>query len=360
MKNQRHMAFSSDTQRWKALVERDWHADGAFFYGVKTTGVYCRPTCSSRMPERANIVFFTSFLEAEKAGFRPCKRCLPNTASPREARMEIVIRTCKSIEEAEELPKLEDLAAAVGLSPSHFHRVFKEIVGVTPKEYAAALRERRVRGCLTQRASITDAIYDAGFNASSRFYEKSTELLGMTPTSYRNEAAGLRIRVAVAESFLGWTLVAATDLGICSIEFGDTPELMIERLRRRFPKADLDENDPDFGDWVSKVMAFLEAPEDGLDVPLDIQGTAFQKRVWKALKEIVPGSTRTYTEVASAIGKPKAARAVARAIASNKIAVAIPCHRVVRSNGDLGGYRWGIDRKQALLQHEVEAIKDHS
>jgi AraC family transcriptional regulator, regulatory protein of adaptative response / methylated-DNA-[protein]-cysteine methyltransferase len=358
MKKRSHTAFSSDTQRWKALVERDQRTDSAFFYGVKTTGVYCRPTCSSRLPNRANIVFFTSHFDAEKAGFRPCTRCSPNTASTREVRKEMIVRACKSIEEAEEIPRLADLAGAASLSPSHFHRLFKEIIGVTPKEYASTLRESRLKGGLTQHATVTEAIYDAGFNASSRFYEKSTDLLGMTPTRYRGGAAGLRIRVATAHSFLGWTLVAATDRGICSIEFGDTPQIMIERLRNRFPKAELDENDPHFGDWVSKVTAFLEAPAKGLDLPLDIQGTAFQKRVWKALQEILPGATRTYTEVAAEIGKPKGARAVARAIASNKIAVAIPCHRVVRSNGNLAGYRWGIERKQALLQHENAEIKD--
>ena len=358
MKNPNDMYFLSEAQRWQALVARDERADKAFLYGVKTTGVYCRPSCASRLPNRANIVFFATCLDAEQAGFRPCKRCSPNAASAREVFKETIIRTCRLIEEAEELPTLGDLAAYAGLSPSHFHRVFKGIVGVTPREYAGTVRDGRLKGGLTRCASVTEAVYNAGFNAGSRFYERSKELLGMTPTQYLGGAAGVRIRVAVAGSFLGWTMVAATDQGICAIEFGDTPEMLIEGLRRRFPKAKWDENDPDFADWVSKVTAFIETPAAGLDLPLDIQGTAFQKRVWKALKEVAPGATKSYAEVAAVIGKPKAARAVARAIASNKIAVAIPCHRVVRSNGDLAGYRWGIERKQALLQHEMATAKN--
>ena len=357
MRDRTDTGYSSDEERWKALVERDQGAENAFLYGVKTTGVYCRPTCASRVPNRTNVVFFANCLEAEKAGFRPCKRCSPNSASSRNERMEMILRACKLMEESEELPGLEDLAAAAGMSRSHFHRMFKEAVGVTPKEYAAALRMRRVQGGLTQGASVTEAIYDAGFNSSSRFYERAKDMLGMTPTKYKSGAAGLRIRFAVINSFLGWTLVAATDQGICSIAFGDAPETMVEHLQRIFPKAELVQNDPDFAEWVSRVADFIETPARGLDLPLDIQGTAFQQRVWKALREIPPGSTKSYTELAVAIGRPKAARAVAHACASNNIAVAVPCHRIVRSSGALGGYRWGLERKRALLEHETAGKK---
>lgn len=233
----------------------------------------------------------------------------------------------------------------------------EDVVGVAPKEYAATVRMRRVKAGLLQRRSVTEAIYDAGFNASSRFYERSAEMLGMTPTKYRSGAAGLRIRVALTHTFLGLTLVAATDQGICAIAFGDTRRMLVAQLQRLFPKAKLDEDDPDFVDWVSKVASFIQTPARGLHLPLDIQGTAFQQRVWKALKDIPAGSTLSYTELAVTIGKPKGARAVARACASNKIAVAIPCHRVTRGNGGLGGYRWGIERKRALLEREAAKPK---
>jgi AraC family transcriptional regulator, regulatory protein of adaptative response / methylated-DNA-[protein]-cysteine methyltransferase len=352
MKDQPKMAFSDDAQRWHALTQRDERADDVFLYGVKTTGVYCRPTCASRRPRRENVEFFASTLEAEQAGYRPCKRCLPNATSPHEQRVAMIRRVCSLMEESEGPPALHDLAAAAGMSVSHFHRVFKEILGLTPKQYATALRRRRLQGGLAQGAAITEAIYDAGFNSSSRFYEKSTELLGMTPTRYKRGAPDLRLRVAVTRSFLGLTLVAATDQGICFIAFGDSPRTLLEHLRRRFPNAQLDQDDPGFAHWVAKVTAFIETPTQCMDLPLDIQGTAFQQRVWKALQEIPPGTTRSYTQVAAAIGKPKAVRAVARACASNRIAVAIPCHRVIRSDGDLGGYRWGLARKQVLLQRE--------
>jgi AraC family transcriptional regulator of adaptative response/methylated-DNA-[protein]-cysteine methyltransferase len=351
-------AFSSDAQRWNALLNRDQRADGAFLYAVRSTGVYCRPTCSSRLPKRENIVFFTSFSAAEEAGFRPCKRCSPRDASARERHMKAIILACKLIEESEEHLRLKTLAAAVGLSSSHFHRLFKEIVGVTPKEYATTVRMDRVRSGLAQGSSITQTIYDAGFNAISRFYERSRGTLGMTPRIYKMGAAGLRLRVAVASSLLGWVLVAATDRGICSIDLGDTPQSLVERLRLRFPKAEVCQDDSGFAGWVSRVVAVIEVPAHGFDLPLDIQGTAFQQRVWKALREIPPGSTKSYSEIAAQIGRPTAARAVGRACASNRLAVVIPCHRAVRGDGGLGGYRWGSERKQQLLEREAREARE--
>ena len=358
MRDVANSAFSSDGQRWKALLHREQRADGAFLYAVKSTGVYCRPTCPSRLPKRENVVFFTSFPAAEAAGFRPCKRCSPRDTSAREHHLKAIIRACKLIEGSEEHPRLGHLAAAVGLSSSHFHRLFKEIVGVTPTEYARAVRMDRLRNGLTQGSSITQTIYEAGFASTSRFYEGSKNMLGMTPGTYRNGAAGFRIRVAVAKSFLGWVLVAATNRGICSIDLGDAPQSLLEGLRLRFPKAEVCQDDSGFAEWVSRVVAFIGAPASGFDLPLDIQGTAFQQRVWRALQGIPPGSTKSYAEIAAQIGKPTATRAVGRACASNRLAVVIPCHRAVRSDGGLGGYRWGTERKLQLLEREAKQSRE--
>ncbi len=346
-------APATDLQRWEALTQRDPQADGSFFYAVKTTGVYCRPSCASRPPNRQNVEFFSRWADAEQAGFRACKRCQPNAASPREQRAEAIIRACQLIEASEEPPALKDLAAAVGLSPFYFHRLFKTLVGVTPKQYASVQRQRRLQDGLQPGGSVTQAIYEAGFGSSSGVYAKTADLLGMTPAQYKTGAAGVEIRFAIAPCFLGWVLVAATEQGVCAIEFGETPEVLSERLHSRFVKAQLRSADPSFAEWVAQVTAFVAAPSRGLDLPLDIQGTAFQQRVWKALQAIPPGTTASYAAVAERIGRPTAARAVARACASNPLAVAIPCHRVVRSDGELSGYRWGIERKRALLEREA-------
>ena len=346
--------FVTDQQRWHAVQNRDTAADAAFLYGVQTTGIYCRPTCSSRLPIRENVQYFSGTTDAETAGFRACKRCKPKATSPRQSKVEIMIRACQLIEEAETPPTLETLATTLGLSPSHFHRQFKTVVGVTPKEFAAALRARRVKEGLADGASVTQSLYDAGFNASSRFYEEAPQRLGMNPKIYKNGATGQTIAYTVAESSLGWITVATTHQGVCAIEFGDTPEALVETLYTRFPKATLKQDEPAFTVWVSEVLAYIETPHEGLDLPLDIQGTAFQQRVWKALQHIPTGTTWSYARVAEQIGKPKAVRAVATACASNKIALAIPCHRVVRSDGSLGGYRWGTDRKRDLLQREAQ------
>ena len=346
--------FTTHEARWEAVRQRDAAANGHFFYGVKTTGVYCRPTCSSRRPRVENVQFFESGAAAEAAGFRPCKRCQPQSPTP-DDHAALIERACESIAAAPTPPSLDELAAAAGLSPSYFHRLFKAKTGVTPKQYALAHRHNQLHDRLQQDDSITEAMYNAGYGSSSRFYEQSTALLGMKPSQFRRGAAGQQIQFAITPCYLGWVLVAGTDQGICAIELGDTPEGLQARLQERFPLADLQEGAAAFRDWVQQVLIFLKAPGDRLDLPLDIQGTAFQRRVWLALRDIPAGTTLSYSAVAARIGQPKATRAVAQACASNKLAVAIPCHRVVRQDGDLGGYRWGIPRKQALLGREAQA-----
>jgi AraC family transcriptional regulator of adaptative response/methylated-DNA-[protein]-cysteine methyltransferase len=346
--------FLSDSQRWQAVVERNPKADGLFLYAVQTTGVYCRPTCPSRLPNRDNILFFATCDEAQQAGFRSCKRCQPNTVSPHLTQVQTITRICKVIEESEEPILLQALADRAGLSPYHFHRLFKKIVGVTPKEYAIAHRSKRVRQKLNQENTVTQAIYEAGFEASSSFYDKATAILGMTPTDYRKGGSGIEIRFAVKPCWLGWILVAATPQGICAIAFDDTPDTLIAQLHDRFPNAIFQSGDPTFEEWIEQVLMFIEAPQQGLTLPLDIRGTVFQQQVWKALQTIPAGHTASYADIAREIGNPKAVRAVAQACASNQLAVAIPCHRVIASNGELSGYRWGQERKRALLNREAQ------
>ncbi len=289
----------------------------------------------------------------EQAGFRPCQRCRPNQPALAEQRAAVVAQACRLIEAAEDMPNLEALAAAADMSRYHFHRVFKAITGVTPKAYAAAHRAQRVRDALSRTDTVTEAIYDAGFNSNGRFYATSSEVLGMTPTNFRSGGIGTSIRFAIGACSLGSILVAATAKGICAILLGDDPEALGRDLQDRFPKAQLVGGDPDFEQWVAKVVGFVEAPALGLDLPLDVRGTAFQQRVWQALRAIPAGSTASYTDIAQRLGMPKAVRAVAQACASNTIAVAIPCHRVVRHDGTLAGYRWGVERKRVLLDREA-------
>jgi AraC family transcriptional regulator of adaptative response/methylated-DNA-[protein]-cysteine methyltransferase len=336
-----------DTSRWQAVLDRD--PAPSFVYAVVTTGVYCRPDCPSRRAKRENVRFFDSNGEAEAAGFRACLRCRPAEA---DRAAELVEKACRTIETAEETPDLASLAADAGLSTFHFHRVFKARTGLTPRGYAQALRDRRVRAALGEAGTVTEALYDAGFGSSGRFYAGSNASLGMTPTRFRAGGAGEIIRYATGRSSLGGVLVAATDKGICAIMLGDDPDILIGELRGQFSKARLVAGDPEFDKWVSQVVAFVDDPHLGLDLPLDIRGTAFQRRVWQALRAIPVGETRTYTDIAEALGMPKAVRAVAGACASNAVAVAIPCHRAHRIGGALAGYRWGIERKRALLDKE--------
>jgi AraC family transcriptional regulator of adaptative response/methylated-DNA-[protein]-cysteine methyltransferase len=345
--------FSNDNDRWAAVVRRDQSADDVFCYSVLTTGVYCRPSCPSRLARPENVSFHASCEAAEKAGFRPCKRCRPNEPPLAERRAAAVAKACRLIEEAEEIPNFGSLAEAAGMSRFHFHHVFKLITGVTPKLYAAAHRAQRVRDELRRRDTITEAIYGAGFNSSGNFYAKSSEVLGMAPTKFRAGGDGESVRFAVGRCSLGSILVASTEKGVCAIQFGDDPDTLVRDLQDTFPKAKLIGGDGDFEQLVAKVVGLVETPAQGFDLPLDVRGTAFQQRVWQALREIPAGSTRSYAEIARLINSPKAMRAVAQACLSNPIAVAIPCHRVLRTDGALSGYRWGVERKRALLEREV-------
>ncbi|HEY6603656.1 MAG TPA: bifunctional DNA-binding transcriptional regulator/O6-methylguanine-DNA methyltransferase Ada [Xanthobacteraceae bacterium] len=344
-----------DDPRWNAIQRRDRAADGTFVYSVRTTGVYCRPSCAARLPRRDNVAFHATCADAERAGFRPCKRCRPTEPARAEAHAALVANACRSIEEAEEAPSLAALAQAAGMSRFHFHRVFKAVTGVTPKAYAAAYRGKRVREELASRNTVTEAIYGAGFNSNGRFYAAAPGLLGMTPTQFRTGGTGNAIRFAVGQCSLGAILVAATDKGVCAIEFGADADALVRGLQDRFPNARLVGGDEMFEQLVAKVVGFIEAPARGLDLPLDIRGTAFQQRVWNAIRDIPAGATASYSEIAKRIGAPKAVRSVAQACASNGIAVAIPCHRVVRTDGSTSGYRWGVARKRALLAREKAA-----
>ncbi|WP_287884544.1 MULTISPECIES: bifunctional DNA-binding transcriptional regulator/O6-methylguanine-DNA methyltransferase Ada [Paracoccus] len=341
--------------RWQRVLARDAAADGSFVYAVRTTGVYCRPSCPSRRAKPQNVTLYASPDQAEAAGFRPCRRCNPRGASAAEANAALVAAACRLIEQAETPPTLQALAEAAGLSPFHFHRQFKAVTGLTPRAYAAAHRAGRLRARLAQGASVTGAIYEAGFNSSSRFYEGADGMLGMTPSAWRKGGAGAEIRFALGQCALGAILVAQSRRGICAIALGDDPEALLRDFQDRFPAATLIGGDAEFEALVARIVGFIEAPGIGLDLPLDIRGTAFQQRVWQALRQIPPGTTASYAEIARRIGEPQASRAVAQACAANPIAVAIPCHRVVRSDGALSGYRWGVARKRALLDREGAA-----
>jgi AraC family transcriptional regulator of adaptative response/methylated-DNA-[protein]-cysteine methyltransferase len=343
----------ADDSRWARIVARDKTADGHLWYSVLTTGVYCRPSCPSRLANPENVQLHDTLESAKATGFRPCKRCNPDGLSVEAENAAVVAKACRIIQETEQELSLEELAGTIGRSPSYFHRMFKAATGVTPKDYAAAHRATRVRHGLASGNTVTEAIYDAGFNSSGRFYEKSTDMLGMTPSQYRAGGANEEIKFAIGQTSLGALLVASTQKGVAAILLGDDPDELVRNLQDRFPKAQLIGADRDYEMLVAQVVGFVEAPRIGLNLPLDVRGTAFQERVWKALQEVPAGATVSYAEIARRIGAPKSVRAVAGACAANKLAVAIPCHRVVRNNGSLSGYAWGVDRKRALIDHEA-------
>jgi AraC family transcriptional regulator of adaptative response/methylated-DNA-[protein]-cysteine methyltransferase len=343
-------------QCWAALERRDAGADGRFFYGVRTTGVYCRAGCTSRLPLRKNTMFFETTAAAEAAGLRPCKRCRPTDGTAASRHVAAVERACALLRNSDAIPSLAELAAAAGISPFHFHRVFKQITGATPRDYARTHRLGRLADKLETGQPVTEAIYASGFGSSSRAYDSAPAGLGMTPGARRRGGAGQTIRFVTVETPLGWALVAATERGICMTALADNRERLEANLRQRFPAAELIAEDAGLRDWADRIVHFITAPDRNLDLPLDIQGTAFQARVWRALQKIPLGKTASYTEIAAALGQPKAVRAVAQACAANKLALIVPCHRVIRSDGELGGYRWGLERKRELLARERAAV----
>jgi AraC family transcriptional regulator of adaptative response/methylated-DNA-[protein]-cysteine methyltransferase len=343
--------FDSDESRWRAVIDHDPTADGDFVYAVKTTGIYCRPGCASRLPKRENVLFFDNQKAAEAGGYRACKRCRPDRASNTEHH-DAILKACRRINEAEICISLSDLAAEAGLSPTYFQKLFKKYVGVSPKQYELEKRSKRVQATIKTSDRVTDAIYQAGYGSSGQFYNQAAQTLGMTPKVFKAGAEGMQVVFTIRACRFGKLLVAATSIGICAVELGDDEAALTERLRDRFPQAALTDKNPIFNDLVETAITAINDPKHRINLPLDIQGSAFQRQVWSALREIPPGKTASYREIASKIGKPKAVRAVANACAGNKIALLIPCHRVVRSDGSLGGYRWGVDRKKAILEFE--------
>jgi AraC family transcriptional regulator of adaptative response/methylated-DNA-[protein]-cysteine methyltransferase len=342
----------ADDPRWARIVQRDRRADGHLWYTVSTTGVYCRPSCPSRIASPKNVQLHDTLESARATGFRPCKRCKPDGPSIESKNADLVAKACRIIEESEEEPLLKELAVAIGRSPSYLHRLFKAATGLTPKDFAAAHRAQKVRQGLAAGNSVTEAIYDAGFNSSGRFYENSTDILGMTPSQYRSGGASEVIKFAVGQTSLGAILVASSTKGVAAILLGDDPDELVRSLQDRFPKAHFIGADRHYEALVARVVGLVEEPKIGFDLPLDIRGTAFQQRVWQALREIPAGEAVSYAEIARRVGSPQAARAVAGACCANNLAIAIPCHRVVRQD-TLSGYVWGIYRKRALLDREA-------
>ncbi len=340
--------------RWSRVLARDRSADGAFWYSVVTTGVYCRPSCPSRRPKPEHVVLHDTLADAQATGFRACRRCRPDGPAPAAEDAAIVAAACRLIERREAAPSLAALAAASAFSPGHFHRLFKRVTGLTPRAYAAARRAGRVRAALDADATVTEAIYDAGFSSSGRFHAHATAMLGMTPTRYKAGGADEALRFAIGQSSLGAILVASSARGVAAILIGDDPDALARDLQDRFPRARLVGGDAGYEALVARVVGLVEAPAHGLDLPLDIRGTVFQQRVWQALRAIPAGCTLSYRELAERIGTPNAVRAVAGACAANSLAIAIPCHRVVRTDGALSGYAWGVERKRQLLRREAE------
>jgi AraC family transcriptional regulator, regulatory protein of adaptative response / methylated-DNA-[protein]-cysteine methyltransferase len=353
-------------KQWQAVQERDRGADGAFVYAVRSTGIYCRPSCPSRKPRRAQVEFFPLPEAAEQKGFRACLRCRPRLARLRDPRTAAVAKVCREIEtqidadvgksvdgDARDVRMtLGTLSSTAGMSAHQLERAFRSLMGISPRQYADARRMRRLKSRLRKGDDVTTALYDAGFGSSSRLYERAPEQLGMTPATYRQGGAGMKIHYTIVSSPLGRLLVGATDRGISALYLGKEDGPLESSLRKEYPRAEIQRDRNGLQGWVGKILEHLRGREPNLDLPTDVQATAFQRRVWEELRKIPYGTTRTYSQVARAIGKPKAIRAVARACATNPVSVVVPCHRVVREDGNLAGYRWGLDRKLALLQHE--------
>ena len=344
--------WSTDAERWEAVSRREPQADGAFFYAVRTTGVFCRPSCASRQPRRENVAFFTDANAARAAGYRDCKRCQPG-GLPRE--LEIVNRACAALDaDPQQRLTLAQLSDAVHVSPFHLQRLFKRVVGVSPRQYQAAQRGAALRDALQSGSVVTRATLDAGFGSPSRMYDSASAELGMAPSAFRRKGAGLTVRYASAPTSLGFVLVAATDKGICKIGFGDDAAILANDLRGEFANADLVEDAARLAPFIAQIDAYLRGTRQDFDLPLDIAATAFRQRVWDALRRIPYGETRSYSQIAEAVGSPRAVRAVASACATNPVALAIPCHRVVQKGGALAGYRWGLPRKAALHDNEAQ------
>ena len=349
---------ATDEAYWRAVLDRDTRFDGRVFFGVRSTKIYCRPSCPARRPRREQVVFFRIPEAAERAGFRSCRRCHPRRTAMTDPQVEMVRRACAYIEtRAGASPTLEDLGSHTGVSPYHLQRVFKRIAGITPRQYAKAVRLDQFKTGVKKGATVTGAMYEAGYGSSSRLYESAPAHLGMTPADYRRGGKGATINYTIAACSLGRLLVAGTEKGICSVRLGDSDAALEENLLSEYPAADVTRDDEGLSEWVEQILSHLNGERPHLDLPLDVQATAFQWSVWEKLREIPYGSTRSYGDVARAMGRPTATRAVARACATNPVALVIPCHRVVREDKSLGGYRWGIERKQTLLEHERAAAK---
>lgn len=352
-------AGSTRAARWAQVLARDPAADGQFVYAVRTTGIYCRPSCPSRHAKIENVSFYPNAAAAEQDGYRPCLRCQPQLADPGQQQAALIASLCRQLETAEAEPSLSQIAQRNGISPSHLSRLFKQATGLTPRAYAAGQRAQRLRQQLASSDSVTAASYGAGYQSSGHFYQEAPRVLGMTPSQYRAGGSHSSIRFALGQCSLGAILVAQSQRGVCAIDLGDDPESLIRAFQDRFPAAELIGADPAFEQLVAQVVGLVESPQQTLELPLDIRGTAFQQRVWQALRNIAPGETASYRQIAERIGTPSAVRAVAGACAANQLAIAIPCHRVVRSDGTLSGYRWGVERKAALLAREAQAQPDH-
>lgn len=338
---------------WRAVLARDPRSDGAFVYAVRSTGIYCRPSCPARRPQREQVLFFAMPAAAERMGFRPCRRCRPQQAATPDPQVELVQRACRYIEAHSNEPlTLAGLGAQFHLSPHHLQRTFKRIMGITPRQYAEACRLNQLKAQLRAGEAVTGALYEAGFGSSSRLYERAPARLGMTPATYRRGGQGVRIGYTIVDCPLGRLLVAATGHGVCAVSLGDSDADLVAALVHEYPAAAIERDDAGLSQWVSAILAYLNGQQPHLDLPLDVQATAFQWQVWEALRSIPYGSTRSYREIAQALGQPTAARAVARACATNPVALVIPCHRAVRQDGGLGGYRWGLERKRRLLEQE--------